>query len=254
MERTRNRHASHSTASSRKLIMIMTSTICNPKTATSNPNSKSICTFFAKTFAPQTTWRVHKCQKWVVISRNNILEKNNVKKCYEELICKSQLCWVGIGRNSTMSDFHDFGLTWKCQKYSHVVARLPQRLKSTLFEIFSNGRYTSPSGTLNSKKFHDGVYWGLNQGCASKNKLLRSVETFRLDRIWPKQNNNKTQAKIQEFAKIETKKIQNIRDLRYRQFCIRIESCWHILQIFSQETKMRTKMTLQRRRILRTYK
>ena len=25
-------------------------------------------------------------------------------------------------------------------KYAHVVARLPQRLKSTLFEIFLNGR------------------------------------------------------------------------------------------------------------------
>ena len=33
-----------------------------------------------------------------------------------------------------MSDFHDFGLTWKCQKYSNMVAWLPQRLKSTFFE------------------------------------------------------------------------------------------------------------------------
>ena len=39
-----------------------------------------------------------------------------------------------------MSDFHDFGLSLEnVKKYSHVVAQLPQRLKSTLFEIFSNG-------------------------------------------------------------------------------------------------------------------
>ena len=37
------------------------------------------------------------------------------------------------------------------KKYSHVVAQLPQRQKSTLFEIFSHSRY--PSGTLHSKKF-----------------------------------------------------------------------------------------------------
>ena len=37
------------------------------------------------------------------------------------------------------------------KKYSHVVARLPQRLKSMLFEIFSTLRY--PSGTLRLKKF-----------------------------------------------------------------------------------------------------
>ena len=37
------------------------------------------------------------------------------------------------------------------KKYSHVVARLPQRLKSTLFEIFSHSGY--PSGSLRSKKF-----------------------------------------------------------------------------------------------------
>ena len=39
-------------------------------------------------------------------------------------------------------------------KYSHVVARLPQRLKSTLFEIFSTLRVPfGPLGTLRSKKF-----------------------------------------------------------------------------------------------------
>ena len=37
------------------------------------------------------------------------------------------------------------------KKYSHVVARLPQRLKSTWFEILFTLWY--PSGTLRSKKF-----------------------------------------------------------------------------------------------------
>ena len=36
-------------------------------------------------------------------------------------------------------------------KYAHVVARLSQRLKSTLFEIFLHSGY--PLGTLSSKKF-----------------------------------------------------------------------------------------------------
>ena len=39
------------------------------------------------------------------------------------------------------------------KNFSHVVARLPQRLKSTLFEIFSILRSGYPSGTLCSKKF-----------------------------------------------------------------------------------------------------
>ena len=38
------------------------------------------------------------------------------------------------GGISTMSDFHNFGLTFAGQMHC-----LPQRLKSTLFEIFSNG-------------------------------------------------------------------------------------------------------------------
>ena len=60
-----------------------------------------------------------------------------------------------------MSDFHDFGLTWKCQKKSHVVARLPQRLKSTLFEIFSNGG--CPKGTRS-----DFSLWGKQCVCPAK--------------------------------------------------------------------------------------
>ena len=40
----------------------------------------------------------------------------------------------------TICDFHDFGLTLKTSKNMFwVVARLPQRLKSMFFEIFSNG-------------------------------------------------------------------------------------------------------------------
>ena len=37
------------------------------------------------------------------------------------------------------------------KKYSHVVARLPQRLKSTLFEIFSH--FADPFGAAPFKKF-----------------------------------------------------------------------------------------------------
>ena len=43
-------------------------------------------------------------------------------------------------RQHTMCDFHDFGLIFARQMHC-----LPQRLKSTLFEIFSNGG--CPKGT-----------------------------------------------------------------------------------------------------------
>ena len=39
------------------------------------------------------------------------------------------------------------------KKYSHVVARLPQRLKSTLFEIFSNGGWPKVTRRSVEKKF-----------------------------------------------------------------------------------------------------
>ena len=45
----------------------------------------------------------------------------------------------------TMCDFHNFGLIFAGQMHC-----LPQRLKSTLFEFFSNGGY--PSGTRSVEK------------------------------------------------------------------------------------------------------
>ena len=61
--------------------------------------------------------------------------------------CRKQIRPFGL---CTMCDFHDFGLTFfsinvffvllkMSKNVFWVVARLPQRLKSTFFEIFSNG-------------------------------------------------------------------------------------------------------------------
>ena len=67
---------------------------------------------------------------------------------------KSLILWKEIKFNPhyTMCDFHDFGLTFflhnvSCSLFKMsknvfwVVARLPQRLKSTFFEIFSSLRW-----------------------------------------------------------------------------------------------------------------
>ena len=45
------------------------------------------------------------------------------------------------------------------KKYSHVVARLPQRLKSMLFEIFLNGG--CPKGTRRVEKISNNVDFSL---------------------------------------------------------------------------------------------
>ena len=63
------------------------------------------------------------------------------------------------------------------KKYSHVVAWLPQRLKSTLFEIFSNGG--CPKGTRSVEKISNNVdfsLWG-NRATTWEYLLTFSSET-----------------------------------------------------------------------------
>ena len=55
---------------------------------------------------------------------------------------------------STMCDFHNFGLIFVGQMHC-----LPQRLKSTLFEIFSNGG--CPKGTRSVEKISNNVDFSL---------------------------------------------------------------------------------------------
>ena len=68
------------------------------------------------------------------------------------------------------------------KKYSHVVARLPQRLKSTLFEIFSHSGY--PSGTLRSKKFQTTLILAFeaNSALSHKNetKIVKITHSARI--------------------------------------------------------------------------
>ena len=54
----------------------------------------------------------------------------------------------------SMCDFHDFGLIFAGQMHC-----LPQRLKSTLFEIFSNGG--CPKGTRSVEKISNNVDFSL---------------------------------------------------------------------------------------------
>ena len=54
----------------------------------------------------------------------------------------------------TMCDFHDFGLI-----FAGIMHCLPQRLKSTLFEIFSNGG--CPKGTRSVEKISNNVDFSL---------------------------------------------------------------------------------------------
>ena len=63
------------------------------------------------------------------------------------------------------------------EKYSHMVARLPQRLKSMLFEIFLNGG--CPKGTWSVEKISNNVdfsLWG-NLATTWENFLTFSSET-----------------------------------------------------------------------------
>ena len=59
-----------------------------------------------------------------------------------------------ITRRVTMFDFHDFGLIFAGQMHC-----LPQRLKSTLFEIFSNGGCLK--GTRSVEKISNNVDFSL---------------------------------------------------------------------------------------------
>ena len=59
-----------------------------------------------------------------------------------------------LGTQSTMCDFHNFGLIDAGQMHC-----LPQRLKSTLFEIFSNGG--CPKGTRSVEKISNNVDFSL---------------------------------------------------------------------------------------------
>ena len=58
------------------------------------------------------------------------------------------------GRYITMCDFHNFGLIFAGQMHC-----LPQRLKSTLFEIFLNGG--CPKGTRSVEKISNNVDFSL---------------------------------------------------------------------------------------------
>ena len=75
-------------------------------------------------------------------------------------------------RQVTMFDFHDFGLIFAGQMHC-----LPQRLKSTLFEIFSNGG--CPKGTRSVEKISNNVdfsLWG-NRATTWEYFLTFSSET-----------------------------------------------------------------------------
>ena len=79
-----------------------------------------------------------------------------MKSFYKKLIRPDQFDKIGLAHSIMQTTtlcliFMILISLENVKKYSHVVARLPQRLKSTLFEIFSNVGY--PSGTLHSKKF-----------------------------------------------------------------------------------------------------
>ena len=63
------------------------------------------------------------------------------------------------GSNPGLANFYLL-LYFFVKKYTvHVVARLPQRLKSTLFEIFSNGG--CPKGTRSVEKISNNVDFSL---------------------------------------------------------------------------------------------
>ena len=64
------------------------------------------------------------------------------------------------------------------RKYSHEVARLPQRLKSMLFEIFSHSEYPSPSGTLCSKKFQTTLILAFEANSALSHKNETKIVTI----------------------------------------------------------------------------
>ena len=68
----------------------------------------------------------------------------------------SQLVTSGSQTYSTMCDFYNFGLIFAGQMHSHC---LPQRLKSTLFEIFSNEG--CPKGTQSVEKNSNDVDFSL---------------------------------------------------------------------------------------------
>ena len=69
------------------------------------------------------------------------------------MMMQQNLCYV-IVYVCTMCDFHNFGLIFAGQMHC-----LPQRLKSTLFEIFSNGG--CPKGTRSVEKISNNVDFSL---------------------------------------------------------------------------------------------
>merc|ERR1712141_212234 len=84
----------------------------------------------------------------------------------------------------TMCDFLDFGLTFFSIMCIQVVARLPQRLKSTFFEIFSSLLW------LRSKKFQKTLILAFeaNSALSRKNetkivKITHSAKVIIFD-IW----------------------------------------------------------------------
>ena len=71
-----------------------------------------------------------------------------------------------------MCDFHDFGLTWKCQKMCFwVVAWLPQRLKSMFFEIFSHS--AGPFGAAPFEKISHNVDFSLWGKQCNETKIVK---------------------------------------------------------------------------------
>ena len=94
--------------------------------------------------------------------------KKRFSSSFSTLCRKTRYLVIGI----TMCDFHNFGLIFAGQMHC-----LPQRLKSTLFEIFSNGG--CPKGTRSVEKISNNVdfsLWG-NRATTWEYFLTFSSET-----------------------------------------------------------------------------
>ena len=85
--------------------------------------------------------------KWDMLHIVRFLLQNGARPSINQGRNSALAC---VLRYSTMCDFHNFGLNFAGQMHC-----LPQRLKSTLFEIFSNGG--CPKGTRSVEKISNNV-------------------------------------------------------------------------------------------------
>ena len=91
----------------------------------------------------------------------NLLEWKDMY-IYARKISGPKIALKNDGGHSTMCDFHNFCLIFEGQMHC-----LPQRLKSTLFEIFSNGG--CPKGTWSVEK----ISWAYFVTFSSETKIMK---------------------------------------------------------------------------------